>query len=152
MKQSKKDDNIQQQMQPGMITRDGMLGEDRRKLRDIIEADAADVGRLGLVHSQIASRMLELRNAGARGLGEPIRVNDTFEIRVDGVRGKLPCPFGHPGLYAKEFIIVRNLRSDEQVTYTRLNIHLIEAHGFYEGLGSSFRQDPATLARVLEIS
>ena len=152
MKQSKKDDNIQQQMQPGMITRDGMLGEDRRKLRDIIEADAADVSRLGLIHAKIASRMLELRNAGARGLGEPIRVNDTFEIRVDGVRGKLPCPFGHPGLYAKEFIIVRNLHSDEQVTYTRLNIHLIEAHGFYEGLGSSFRQDPATLARVLEIS
>jgi len=46
---------------------------------------------------------------------------------------------------------VRNLRSGEHVTYTEMNIHMIEAHGFYEGAGSPFRQEPAMLARVLEI-
>ncbi len=152
MKQSKKDDIIQEQMRPGAITRDGLLGEDRRKLRDVIEADDATVNRLGLSHARIAARLRELRDAGARGLGEPIRVDDRFEIRVDAARGKLPCPFGHPGLYGKEFIIVRNLSSGEQVTFTRLNIHLIEAHGFYEGIGSPYRQDPETLARVLGIT
>lgn len=149
MKQSRKDDIVQAQMRPGVITRDGMLGEDRRNLRDIINTDAAVVQRLGLDHAAIAARMNELRDAGARGLGEPIRVGDEFEIRIDAVRGKLPCPFGHPGLYGKEFVEVHNLRRDERVVYTRLNIHLIAEHGFYQGVGATFRLDPETLARVL---
>ncbi len=151
VKQSLSDDRIQDRMRPGVITRDGMLGEDRRKLRDILDADDAAVRRLGLTHARIAARMRELRDAGARGLGEPIQVFGHFEVRVDSVRGKLPCPFPHPGLCRKEFVEVRNLRSGEQVMFTELNTHLIEAHGFYEGAGSPFRQDPEALARVLEL-
>lgn len=152
MKQSARDDAIQNQMRPGSITRDGLLGTDRRKLRDIIEADDAVVRRLGLSHAAIAARMRELRDAGACGLGQTILVLDHFEVRVDSVRGKLPCPFLHPGLFQKEFVEVRNMHSGEQAMFTELNIHLIQEHGFYEGLESSFRQDPATLACVLEIS
>jgi hypothetical protein len=152
VKQSARDDIIQSQMRPGVITRDGLLGDDARKLCDILEADGAAVRRLGLSHAGIAARMRELRNAGARGLGEPLRVLDHFEVRVDSVRGKLPCPFLHQGMLPKEFVEVRNLRSGEQVTFAELNIHLIEAHGFYEGSGSRFRQEPETLARVLEIA
>ena len=152
MKQTAKDDTVQNQMRPGAITRDGMLGEDRRKLCDILEADAAAVSRLGLTHAGIAARMRALRDAGAGGLGSPVRVLDHFEVRVDGARGSLPCPFAHPGMYPKEFVEVRNLRSGEQAMFTELNIHLIEAHGFYEGLGSAYRQEPEALARVLELT
>ncbi|HRR34135.1 MAG TPA: hypothetical protein P5026_08565 [Kiritimatiellia bacterium] len=151
MKQSRQDDIIQDRMRPGVITRDGLLGHDRRPLRDILEADDAEVRRLGLTHAAIAARMRALRDAGAEGLGEPVTVLDHFEVRVDSVRGLLPCPFPHEGLCRKEFVDVRNLRSGGQVVYTELNIHLIEAHGFYEGLGAPFRQEPAILARVLEI-
>lgn len=153
MKQSHLDDEIQDRMRPGIITRDGLLGSDRRKLRDILDADDANVRRLGLSHRVIAARMRALRDAGTAGLGEPITVLDHFEVRVDSVRGVLPCPFPHKdGLCHKEFITVHNLHSGEQITYTQMNIHLIEAHGFYEGRGASCRLEPATLARVLEIS
>ncbi|MEI7899262.1 MAG: hypothetical protein WCK89_03355 [bacterium] len=152
MKQSANDDAIQNQMRPGVITLDGLLGQDRRKVRDILDADDAAVRRLGLTHAAIAARMRELCAAGARGLGQPLRVLDHFEVRVDSVRGKLPCPFLHRGLYPKDFIEVCNLDSGEQVSFSELNIHLIEAHGFYEGLGAPFRQDPERLARVLEIA
>lgn len=151
MKQSAKDDTIQGQMSPGVITRDGMLGTDRRKLRDILDSDDAVVRRLGLTHAGIAGRMRDLRAAGARGLGQAVAVDDRFEVRVDCVRGRLPCPFLHEGLYQKEFVEVRNVCTGEQVTFTELNVHMIEAHGFYEGVGSPFRLDPATLSRVLEI-
>ncbi len=152
MKQTVRDDAIQNQMRPGIITRDGLLGRDRRKLRDILEADDAEVLRLGLSHTAIAARMRELRDAGACGLGQTIRVLEHFDVRVDSVRGKLPCPFLHPGLFQKEFVEVRNVRCGGEVLFTELNVHLIQEHGFYEGLGSPFRQDPATLARVLEIA
>jgi hypothetical protein len=151
MKQSAKDDAIERSMAPGVLTGSGMLGDDRRKLTEILDADHAAVQRLGVTHAAIAARMRELRDAGARGLGQAIRVLERFEVRVDSARGTLPCPFRHEGMYAKEFVEVRNLASGEQVTFSELNLHMIEAHGFYEGVGAPFRQDPATLVRVLEI-
>ena len=61
---------IQEQLRPGVITRDGFLGKDRRNLVDILEEDEAKVKRMKLTHRQIADRMLELRDAGMRGLGD----------------------------------------------------------------------------------
>jgi len=67
------------------------------------------------------------------------------------VRGKLPCPFGHPGIFAKVNTTVRNLKLDREITYTLLHIHLIGEHGFYEGKGSPFRLEPSDLIEILEI-
>jgi hypothetical protein len=144
-------DLIQEDMRPGVITRDGFLGSDRRKLADILEEDHAVVRRLGLTHERIADRMQELREAGKRGLGQAIRVAPHFDVRVDSVRGKLPCPFRHPGVFPKTLVMVTNLDTGEEITYSDLNIHMIRSHGFYEGKGAGFRLDPAVLARVLEI-
>jgi hypothetical protein len=151
MKQTVQMREIQRKMGPGIITRDGFLGEDARNLADILTDDDADVIRLGLSHRDISRRMAELRDAGAAGLGEFAPVKPHFEVRVDSVRGKLPCPFGDPGIFRKTNTTVRNLRLDREITYTDLHIHLISAHGFYEGRGSPFRVEPRTLAEVLEV-
>jgi len=142
---------VQDNMRPGAITLDGFLGSDTRNLGDILIEDDAEVKRMGLTHEEIASRMNELREAGEEGLGEFITVPPHFEVRVDSVRGKLPCPFEHPGLFPKTNITVRNTRLGREITYTDLQIHLIEAHGFYEGKGSRYRIDPRELAELLEI-
>jgi hypothetical protein len=151
MKQTRLLDRAQEHMQPGVITLRGFLGRDTRKIGDILIADDAAVRRLGMTHAGIARRMRELSDAGRRGLGEGTRVEDRFEVRVDSVRGKLPCPFGDPGVHQKTNTTVRNLETGEEIVYTDLNIHMIEAHGFYEGAGSEFRQDPARLVRVLDV-
>ena len=146
MKQTPQMQRVQENMRPGAITLEGFLGSDRRNLGDILIEDDAEVKRMGLTHEEIASRMNELREAGKEGLGEFITVPPHFEVRVDSVRGKLPCPFEHPGLFPKTNITVRNTRLDREITYTDLQIHLIEAHGFYEGKGSRYRIDPEELA------
>jgi len=150
MKQSKVYAVIQGKMAPGGITRDGFLGEDRRNLVDILTADDGEARRLGYGHQDIARRMVELRDAGMAGLGEFLDVAPHFEVRVDSVRGKLPCPFGDPGIFQKTNTTVRNKRLGREVTYTDLHIHLIGSHGFYEGQGSPFRLEPGELAEVLE--
>lgn len=152
MKQSIEYSRIQDNMRPGLITCDGMLGHDRRNLRDIIESDDAEVRRLGLTHASIAERMRQLRDAGREGLGEIITISEQFDVRVDSVRGKLPCPFQHEGLFSKEFVEVYNRHNRTKVTFTELNIHMIEAHGFYEGLGSPFRIEPARIVRAIGMS
>lgn len=151
MKQTVQMRRIQEKMAPGVITRDGFLGQDRRNLVDILVQDEAEVHRLGLSHQAIAQRMIELRDSGLSGLGNFIDVAPHFEVRVDSVRGKLPCPFGDPGIFAKTNTTVRNLQKGRELTYTDLHIHLIGSHGFYEGLGSPYRLDPEALAEVLEV-
>ena len=151
MKQSPQLQKVQEQMKPGVITLHGFLGTDDRNLIDILTEDDGSVKRLGLTHEQIAEKMQEYREAGERGLGEYIAVSPHFEVRVESVRGKLPSPFGGPGLYQKTNTSVTNKRIDKAVVYSDMQIHLIKDHGFYEGKGSLFRLDPAALAEVLEI-
>ena len=151
MKQTPQMRKIQDAMLPGVITLNGFLGKDTRDLADILAADQGEARRKGYTHQQIAERMISLREAGKRGLGEFITVEPHFEIRVESVRGKLPCPFGDPGIFPKVNTTVRNLSLKKEITYTDLHIHFILAHGFYEGKGSLFRLEPADLILILEI-
>ncbi len=151
MKQTPQMDRIQEAMRPGAITLEGFLGTDTRKLVDILVEDDAAVNRAQLTHEAIAMRMTELREAGLKGLGEFVTVESMFEVRVDTVRGKLPCPFGDPGIFSKTNITVRNLLKEKEITFTDLNIHMIAAHGFYEGKGSHFRLEPDELADIIEV-
>ncbi len=151
MKQSPQLQKIQENMKPGVLSLHGFLGTDRRSLVEILEDDAARVRRLKTDHETIAERMRYFRDRGEEGLGEFITIDGHFEVRVETVRGKIPSPFGGPGLYAKTNTTVRNLEVKKEVTYTDVNIHLVRDHGFYEGKGSPFRTDPEQLVEVLEI-
>jgi len=151
MKQSPELSAAQANMKPGVITLYGFLGPDDRNLIDILAEDDAEVKRLGLSHERIGRRMEELKEKRARGLGESVKVEPHFLVRVDTERGKLPSPFGGKGLHRKTNTEVRNETTGTAVIYSDLQIHLIAAHGFYQGKGSRFRLEPADLARTLEI-
>lgn len=151
MKQSPELQKIQEEMKPGAITLNGFLGPDTRALIDILAEDEQSVKNLGLTHAEIGRAMSEIRNAGKKGLGEFTHVDPNFEVRVESVRGKLPSPFGGPGLYPKTNTQVRNTQIDKEVVFSDMQIHLIGDHGFYEGKGSPYRLEPALLAEVLEI-
>lgn len=151
MKQTVQMSEIQERMKPGVITRDGFLGKDRRNLSDIIQDQDAEVLRLGLTHGQIAARLQEFRQAGTEGLGDMVAVQPHFEVSVDIARGKLPCPFGHRGLIRKTSVHVRNLRTGGEIDYTDMTIHLIGEHGFYQGIGSPHHLEIREIAEILEI-
>lgn len=78
-------------------------------------------------------------------------IDDVFDVRVDSVRGKLPSPFGGPGMYDKVNTTVVNKRLGREVTFTDLHIHFVRDHGFYEGKGSLFRLEPHDLIEILEV-
>jgi len=152
MKQTPEYDAIQRQMAPGVITLDGFLGNDTRKLIDILNADDAVVRRAEVTHELIAERMQYFRDAGLDGLGEFMSLDGHFEVRVDSVRGKLPSPFGGPGMYEKVNTTVVNKNLGRQIVYTDLHIHFVRDHGFYEGQGSPYRIEPEELIAVLEVT
>jgi hypothetical protein len=67
-------------------------------------------------------------------------------------RGKLPCPFGDKGFFRKTSVTLKKISTNEQLAWSDLALHLIEAHGFYQGKGSPFRLDPANIAKILELT
>lgn len=144
-------DAIERTMRQAGAAHNGFLGQDERDLADILQADDAAARRRGLTHARVAQRMLALRQAGWKGLGDTLSVPPHFEVHVDSARGTLPCPFGDQDSTAKVNTTVRNLKSGKSITFTDMNIHLIAAHGFYEGHGSQFRLDPEQLIDTLEI-
>lgn len=149
MKQTPQMKIVEENMRPGVITLLGFLGKDSRNLVDILIEDDGAVKRLGLTHELIAEKMNLLRDEGMRGLGEFVDAEPCFEVKVESVRGKMPCPFEHPGIFPKTNIYVRNKKTGREIFYTDMHIHLIRVHGFYEGKGFPFRLEPEELAEVL---
>ena len=151
MKKPNSLDALEQALRDNVADRAGFLGRDTRGLAAILQDDDEVIRRRGLTHARISQRLMALRQAGWEGLGDPISVPPHFEARVDAARGTLPCPFGDQGSFAKVNTTVHNLESGKEITFTDLNIHLIAAHGFYEGRGAQFRLDPEQLMDTLEI-
>ncbi len=151
MKQSPQLDLVEARMRPGAISLHGFLGKDTRPLSQILEEDHNTVNELGVTHRLIADRMEFFTEQGQKGLGTTVEVEGHFEVRVEEVRGVLPCPWPHKGLYGKLNVYLRNLELDKELTWTGLQVHLIGAHGFYEGRGSPFRIEPQEACRILEL-
>jgi hypothetical protein len=151
MKQTPQLDAVEARMRSGGIVREGFLGSDRRSLSEILDEDQNAINHLGVTHQQIAERMEHLCEEGKRGLGTTVHVDEDFEVSVQSVRGFLPCPWGHKGLYPKLNVHVRNRRSGRTMLWTGMQIHLIRDHGFYQGRGSGFRIEPQDAVEILAL-
>jgi hypothetical protein len=136
-------------MRPGVISRDGFLGHDRRPLVEMLEEAANRVNSLGLSHAEIADRMEYFLERAGHGLGTTVTVGEHYEVRAETARGGMPCPWGHPGMYPKVNVFLTNRATGDEVVWTALQVHMVREHGFYEGRGSLFQLDPVKLARAL---
>lgn len=151
MKQSPELDAVQERMRPGELTLAGFLGEDRRKLVDILQADGEAVHSRGISHGQIAERLAELTEAGRDIMEREMLVEGRYAVRVRDDRGLIPSPWGD-GLFRKGDVAMTDRRSGRQFRWNELTLHLVRAHGFYSGKGSSYRLDPADLIEVLDLT
>ncbi len=137
-------------MKPGVISLHGFMGKDSRSLDAIIEHDAAELDRLGVNAIVIAIKLEEIRDTALKGLGNFVNLGDGFLVKADSIRGKLPCPFDHPGLFRKTVITIQDREDGSEFCYTDLGIHMIREHGFFQGKGSPFRIEPVKIAKILK--
>ena len=151
MKQDPYLDDVEKRMRRGFITKEGFLGKDTRRLIEILIEDEAAVNRLGLDHARIADRLRYFLQKGKEGLGTEVLVEGKFLVLADDVRGRLPCPWAHSGLYPKTNVYLRNIENNLEIIFTGLHIHMIQVRGFYEGKGSGFRLEPALLKEALAL-
>jgi hypothetical protein len=139
----------EERMAPGVLTSQGFLGTDSRRLADIVEADEEAFRAYGLDFEEVADRLDDLAHEGEKGLGEPLTVAGKWLVKSDEARGKIPCPF-QDGIFHKNSVSVERADGGERIVYSDLSVHLLRTHHFCQGLGSPFRLDPAALRRLLK--
>lgn len=137
-------------MKPGVLSLHGFLGDDKRDIELIIDHDAAELESLGVTAVEIAAGLEKLRDKALEGLGDYISLEGGFSVKANSIRGKLPCPFGHKGLYRKNVVSLSGPGIDSVLMFTDLGIHLVREHGFFQGKGSPFRLEPAEIAGILK--
>lgn len=151
MKENPAMHKVLENMKPGVISLHGFLGEDRRGLEQIIDHDQGELNRLGITCEEIACKLEELRDLALEGLGNYVTIIEGTLIKADSIRGKLPCPFTHPGVYRKTVMTLLNEKTGKEILYTDLGIHLIREHAFFQGKGSLFRLEPEDLVDLLDL-
>ncbi|MCF7929018.1 MAG: hypothetical protein K9L68_09010 [Spirochaetales bacterium] len=139
----------QDNMQPGIITSSGFLGDDTRPIVDIIEHDEEIMQQLGLDFEEVANRLHELMEEGRKGLGEPITYQQ-FLLQVYEARGFLPSPF-EDGIFRKVNVNIENKKNGKTLLVSELSIHLLQQHHFLQGRGSPYRLEPEDLKGTLEL-
>lgn len=150
MKENPAMQKVYENMKPGVLSLHGFLGNDNRDIELIIDHDAAELESIGMTATDIADGLDKIRDKALEGLGDFISLSDDFSVRADSIRGKLPCPFGHKGLFRKTVISLRGSGIDGDILFTDLGIHLIREHGFFQGKGSLFRLEPEEIAEILK--
>jgi hypothetical protein len=152
MKMSPEYKKAQDNMQPGVITADGFLGDESRNIVDIIEADEEEFSRLGLDWDEVVARLRHLLEEGRKGLGEPVTVDDNWIVTTSEARGHLASPF-EDGIFRKVNAEIRHAPGGKPdgtvLLVSDLSLHLIEKNHFLQGRGAPFRIEPETIKRVL---
>ncbi|MFA7025671.1 MAG: hypothetical protein WC176_07380 [Candidatus Cloacimonadaceae bacterium] len=136
-------------MQAGVITYSGFLGKDTRDFNQIIADDEMVLDELGKTAEEIANRLEYFQQKSFDAFEASTLVDKIYEVDTEVVRGYLPCPFMHQGVYRKSYTTITNTKSGKSFTYSALNIHLIRAHHFFEGKKSHFRLEPRELVAEL---
>jgi hypothetical protein len=126
------------------------LGSDRRRLAEILEQDQSEVEALGLNQEVIANRLEGLGRIAKEHMGDPVVLENRYEVKAVEARGKIPCPWSHPdGLFPKSHVDLKDRVTGETLAWTDLSVHLIREHGFYQGVGSPYRIEPALVKNML---
>lgn len=150
MKMSPQDRKLDEMLRSSALVAGGFMGTDARNVAEVIEADGATLHNCGVNAAMLAQRMRELTARAEEGLGTWVdAAGGTLRVMCDDYKGLLVCPWGHPGRYHKRVTVAEQVSSGMQMMWTDLNVHLIEAHGFFEGKGSAFRIEPDEAVRFL---
>ncbi len=152
MKRTPEEERVLERMAPGVLSRHGFLGQDRRSLGEVLAADQAEVDRLGLTHEEIAAALRQVLEAARRALGRPVEVRDNLSAVYYEALGRIPSPWPGEGVFPKGEVELKETPSGKTVRFTPLSVHLIETHGFYEGRGSRYRLEPSGVARMLGLT
>lgn len=144
-------------MRPGEYSQSGFLGPDER-LAEVLAADAHALAALDLSAERLAGGLRALLDPVVSVRKSAARIGHHW-ISLKRYRGFQRCPFedgcgagiGPDQRFASLDWQVRNLKTLQALKGPGLIVHLIDAHGFFNGTQVPYRVEPGALARLLEL-
>jgi hypothetical protein len=149
MKKSPDTQKLEEILRSPAFSATGFMGTDTRSLAEIINADLADLAKLNYTSHQIAECMQQVTDKAKEALGNWIKIDDAHSAMITEVKGRIPCPWPHAGNFAKRVTTLKDMKTNRQILFSDLNIHLIAEHSFFEGRGSTFRIEPKEIVEML---
>jgi hypothetical protein len=149
MKQSPQNKNIEDMLRSSKLALYGFLGDDPRTFNEIIDSDLAEIAKTGFTVKQIADRLRQITEQATPFLGNKVDIDQNLQARVVEAKGRISCPWPHPARFDKRVTTLTNIQTGQSIQWSDLNIHLIEAHNFFEGHGSPYRLNPAELINFI---
>lgn len=148
-------------MRPGAWSEEGFLSPGIR-LSEVLGEDRHRLESIGADPAMISERLSALIAAG-RGSDwdRPIKTDD-YEVEILRVRGFItcpwapnqfePCPHGYGGRPTANRFRLRHTPSGVDIEGAEITVHMIGAHAFFGGPGTSFRIDPEVAAGVVRLT
>jgi len=149
MKKSPQTVKLEDMLRSSHLVAGGFMGADDRSFIEIIETDDAELVKMGYSLKDLADRMDTITEIAKKSLGNWAELDEKRLAMISEAKGLLVCPWPHPGKFTKTVTTVKLKNSDETISWTDLNIHLIAEHGFFEGKGSPFRIEPKKLIKII---
>jgi hypothetical protein len=149
MKQTPDMIRLEEVLRSSKLADGGFMGSDHRTAGELIDADDALLEKAGIDRKQLAGRMQEITDMAIKGLGTQVVIDQRLSAKVDEAKGALVCPWPHVGNFAKRTTTVIQRDTGKNIRWSDLGIHMIGEHGFFEGVGSSFRLEPMELIEML---
>jgi hypothetical protein len=130
---------------------DGFLGSDPRPVDEIIADDTRDLEQAGISRHDLVAALEAAYKKSRDALGAIVEVAPSVQGEFFESRGRIPCPFRGCGVFEKGEASLSAADSHKPVFVTSLGIHMIAAHGFFQGRGSRFRIGPVEAAILLSV-
>lgn len=151
MKQSPSEKELIRNLSPSKFSAEGFLGSDSRPVDEIVNEDMAVLARHHVSKETLAHALTEAYDMAQKAFGADILIRAGVTAVFHESMGRVPSPFKGAGVFEKGDVVLKDLQDDHGIIITRLGIHLIGKHGFFQGKGSPYRIDPLAAIKLLRL-
>jgi hypothetical protein len=151
MKKSPSEKELLRNLSPSKFSAQGFLGSDSRPVDEIVNADMAILERHHVSKETLVQALTNAYDMAQKALGADILIRTGVTAKFYESMGRVPSPFQGDGVFEKGEVVLKDLQDDHGIIITRLGIHLIEKHGFFQGKGSPYRIDPLAAITLLRL-
>jgi hypothetical protein len=151
MKQSPSEKELIRNLSPSKFSAQGFLGSDSRPVDEIVNEDMAALERHHVSKETLAQALTAAYDMAQKAFGADILIRTGVTAVFYESMGRVPSPFKGDGVFEKGEVVVKDLKTGQGMTITRLGIHLIGKHGFFQGKGTPYRVEPLVAMKLLRL-
>lgn len=149
MKESPQTSFLQSNLRASKFSAGGFLGSDPRPVDEIIAGDLRQLEEMGRTVDEVVQLLKDAYEKIRSRLGKDVELSDGVTGRFYESMGRIPSPFRGDGVFEKGEAVVTDENSGNSLIITKLGIHLIEKHHFFQGVGCRYRLDPQQVFQIL---